>query len=47
VSFKSLIDYLEQGSTIAEFLGDSPTVTRGRAVAALEEAGETVVAQVF
>jgi uncharacterized protein (DUF433 family) len=44
VPFRSLIDYLEQGSTLAEFLEDFPTVTREQAVAALEEAGEAVVA---
>ena len=44
VPFRSLIDYLEQGSTLAEFLEDFPTVTREQAVAALEEAGEAVLA---
>jgi uncharacterized protein (DUF433 family) len=44
VPFRSLIDYLERGSTLAEFLDDFPTVTRKQAVAALEEAGEAVVA---
>ena len=42
--FKSLIDHSEQGSTWAESLEDFPTVTREQAVAALEEAGEAVVA---
>ena len=41
--FRSLIDYMEQGSTLAEFLEDFPTVTREQAVAALEEAGKAVV----
>ena len=44
VPFRSLIDYLERGSTLAEFLDDFPTVTRKQAVASLEEAGEAVVA---
>jgi uncharacterized protein (DUF433 family) len=45
VPFRSLIDYLEQGSTLAEFLEDFPTVTREQAVAALEEASEAMVSQ--
>jgi uncharacterized protein (DUF433 family) len=39
VPFRSLIDYLEQGSTLAEILEHFPTVTHEQAVAALEEAG--------
>ena len=42
--FESLIDHSEQGSTWAESLEDFPTVTREQVVAALEEAGEAVVA---
>jgi uncharacterized protein (DUF433 family) len=38
VPFKSLIDYIEHGRTLSEFLEDFPTVTREDAVAALEEA---------
>ncbi|HLK04604.1 MAG TPA: DUF433 domain-containing protein [Candidatus Acidoferrum sp.] len=38
VPFKSLIDYLEHGRTIAEFLEDFPGVTHSEAIAALEEA---------
>ena len=44
VPFRSLIDYLERGCTLAEFLDDFPTVSREQAVAALEEAGEAVIA---
>lgn len=44
VPFRTLIDYLESGSTLAEFLEDFPTVTREQAVAGLEEAGEAVLA---
>ena len=44
VPFRALIDYLESGSTMAEFLDDFPTVTREQAIAALEEAGEAVLA---
>jgi uncharacterized protein (DUF433 family) len=43
VPFRTLIDYLEGGHTLAEFLDDFPTVTREQAVAALEEAGEAVL----
>lgn len=38
VPFKSLIDYLEHGHTLAEFLEDFPGVTQTEAIAALEEA---------
>lgn len=44
VPFRSLIDYLEAGHTLAEFLDDFPTVTREQAIGALEEAGEAVLA---
>ena len=44
VPFRTLIDYLESGSTLAEFLNDFPTVRREQAIAALEEAGEAVLA---
>ena len=44
VPFRALIDYLESGSTLAEFLDDFPTVTREQAIAAIEEAGEAVLA---
>ena len=42
--FRRVIDYLEQGSTLAGFLENFPTVTSEQAVEALEEAGEPVVA---
>lgn len=38
VPVKNLVDYLEGGHTLIEFLEDFPTVTREQAVAALEEA---------
>jgi uncharacterized protein (DUF433 family) len=38
VPFKSLIDYLEGGASLDEFLRQFPTVTREMAVKALEEA---------
>jgi uncharacterized protein (DUF433 family) len=43
VPFRALIDYLEGGHTLDEFLDDFPSVTREQAVAALEEAGEAVL----
>lgn len=44
VPFKSLIDYLEHGHSLDEFLEDFPGVTRADAVAALEEAKSSLVA---
>jgi uncharacterized protein (DUF433 family) len=46
VPFQALMDYLEGGQTLAEFLSDFPTVTRAAAIAALEEAKSLVIAQV-
>jgi uncharacterized protein (DUF433 family) len=44
VPFQTLIDYLEEGQPLAEFLADFPTVSRDQAIAALEEAKEAVLA---
>ena len=44
VPFKSLIDYLEHGKTLSEFLEDFPSVSRSDAIAALEEARVSLVA---
>ena len=38
VPFQALLDYLEGGQTLDEFLDDFPTVTREAAVHALERA---------
>jgi uncharacterized protein (DUF433 family) len=38
VPFKNLLDYLEGGHTIDDFLDDFPSVTRTSAIAALEHA---------
>jgi uncharacterized protein (DUF433 family) len=38
VPFQALIDYLEGGQSLDEFLSDFPTVTRDAAIASLEEA---------
>jgi uncharacterized protein (DUF433 family) len=44
VPFKSLIDYLEHGRTLSEFLDDFPGVTHEAAITALEEARSSLVA---
>ena len=36
VPLRNLIDYLERGHSLDEFLDSFPTVTRGQAIAALE-----------
>jgi uncharacterized protein (DUF433 family) len=46
VPFKNLIDYLEGGHSLGEFLVQFPTVTRGMAIQALEEAKESLLARV-
>ena len=38
VPFQALVDYLEGGHTLAQFLADFPTVSRELAVRALEQA---------
>ena len=38
VPFQTLLDYLEHGKTLNQFLDEFPTVTRENAIAALEEA---------
>ena len=45
VPFKNLLDYLEGGHTLNEFLEEFPSVTREAAIAALEQAKELVIAQ--
>lgn len=44
VPFQALLDYLEHGKTLDEFLDDFPTVRKSEAIAALEEAKALVVA---
>lgn len=44
VPLKNLVDYLEGGHPLDEFLEDFPTVTRDQAIAALEQAQELLVA---
>jgi uncharacterized protein (DUF433 family) len=45
VPFQTLLDYLEAGSSLAEFLEDFPSVSRELAVAALQEAGDLAVSR--
>jgi uncharacterized protein (DUF433 family) len=44
VPVQSLFDYLEGGDTLDEFLRQFPTVKREQAVAALEQARDSVLA---
>jgi uncharacterized protein (DUF433 family) len=44
VPFQTLIDYLEAGHPLADFLKDFPTVTRKQALAALNQAKEALLA---
>ncbi|HEY2324585.1 MAG TPA: DUF433 domain-containing protein [Thermoanaerobaculia bacterium] len=44
VPLQALIDYLEGGHPLSDFLDDFPTVSREQAIAALEEAKELLVA---
>ena len=46
VPFKNLIDYLEGGHSLDEFLRQFPTVTREMAVQALEEAKDSLLAKI-
>jgi uncharacterized protein (DUF433 family) len=46
VPFKNLIDYLEGGHSLGEFLRQFPTVTREMAVQALEEAKDSLLAKI-
>jgi len=45
VPFQALLDYLEGGQTLDEFLDDFPTVTRDAAVSALELAKSLLVSK--
>ncbi len=46
VPFKNLIDYLEGGHSLREFLEQFPSVTHEMAVQALEEAKESLLAKI-
>ncbi len=45
VPFKVLIDYLEGGDTLDQFLEEYPSISRELAIAAIEEARLSLVAQ--
>ncbi len=45
VPFQALLDYLEGGQTLDEFLDDFPTVSKDAAVASLELAKTLLVGQ--
>jgi len=45
VPFQALLDYLEGGQTLVEFLDDFPTVTRDAAISALEQGKLLLVSQ--
>jgi uncharacterized protein (DUF433 family) len=44
VPFQALLDYIEGGHPLVDFLEDFPSVSREQAVAALEQAKELLVA---
>lgn len=44
VPLRNLIDYLEGGHSLTDFLDDFPSVSRDQAVAALETAHEVLIA---
>ena len=46
VPVRILLDYLEGGEPLEEFLDNYPSVSREQAVAFLEEAGKAVLAQI-
>jgi uncharacterized protein (DUF433 family) len=46
VPARTLLDYLEGGDSLEEFLDNFPSVTREQAVAFLEEAGRAALAQI-
>lgn len=45
VAFQTLIDYIEAGQPLSEFLEDFPTVSKEQAIAALEQAKEAFLAR--
>jgi len=46
VPFQTLLDYIEGGETLDEFLEQFPTVTREMAIAALESAKNMLLANI-
>ena len=47
VPIKNLIDYLEGGDTIDEFLDDFPTVSRQQVITFLEESSQAAIETVM
>lgn len=45
VAVQTLLDYLEGGHPLSEFLDDFPTVTREQAIAVLEHAKQLLVSR--
>lgn len=45
VPFQTLLDYLEAGDPLSEFLEDFPTVTREQAINALDQARDALFAR--
>jgi uncharacterized protein (DUF433 family) len=45
VPFQTLLDYLEAGQPLNEFLEDFPTVSKEQAIASLEQAKEALLAR--
>ena len=43
VPFQTLLDYIESGRPLGEFLEDFPTVSKEQAIAALEQAKEALL----
>jgi uncharacterized protein (DUF433 family) len=43
VPFQTLIDYLEAGQPLADFLEDFPTVSKEKEIAGLEQAKEALL----
>lgn len=46
VPFQNLIDYLEGGHSLGDFLKQFPSVTREMAIQALEEAKQSLLARI-
>ena len=46
VPAQALLDYLEGGETLEEFLDDFPSVSQEQAIAFLEEAGRALLASI-
>ena len=46
VPLKNLLDYIEDGYPLAEFLEDFPGVSRAMAIQALEDAKESLLARI-